>query len=101
MKQQTLASVLALSLMVGPVSEIFAADGVIKLGVSASTSGSFASVGESAKNAVELAKQQVEATGGLKIGGKSYLIEAIYADNSSNRSAATTRTRSTPPIMPR
>ena len=77
MKQQTLASVLALSLMVGPVSEIFAADGVIKLGVSASTSGSFASVGESAKNAVELAKQQVEATGGLKIGGKSYSIEAI------------------------
>ena len=90
MKQQTLASVLALCLSVGPVSEIFAADGVIKLGVSASMSGSFASVGASAKNAVELAKQEVEATGGLKIGGKSYLIEANYTDNSSNRSAGTT-----------
>lgn len=90
MKQHTMASVLALCLIVFPFGEILAEDSVVKLGISASLSGSFTSVGASVKNSVELARREIQEEGGLKIGGKNYGVEAIYVDNASNRSAATT-----------
>ena len=69
---------------------LFAADGVVKLGISSSTSGSFANVGISTKNGAELAQREANAAGGLKIGDKAYTLEFVFVDNTSNRSSAGT-----------
>jgi len=90
MKQRSLTCLLALVCTIAPGSSLFAADGVIKLGVSSSKSGSFGDVGTSSKNGAEMAKQEINAGGGLQIGGKTYSVELVYVDNSSDRSAAST-----------
>jgi branched-chain amino acid transport system substrate-binding protein len=90
MKQRTVVGLLGLFLTVSPLSALQAADGVIKLGISTSKSGSFAMVGAGTISAAELAKKEIEAQGGLKIGDKTYAVELVLVDNSSNRSAATT-----------
>lgn len=88
MNQRTINSMLALLVSTTAFSNAWAADGTIKIGISASYSGSFASVGESMKSAVEMAKKELESTGGLKVGDKTYAIEPIYVDNGSDRSTA-------------
>ncbi len=90
MKRRTVVSLLGIFLAASPLSALHAADGVIKLGISTSKSGSFALVGAGTINAAELAKKEIEAQGGLKIGNKSYSIELVQVDNASSRSAATT-----------
>lgn len=91
MKERTVvSSLLALFLAVAPASSLFAADGVIKLGISCSTTGSLAAVGVNTINTAELAKQEINAGGGIKIGDKTYTLEMIIVDNKSDRSAATT-----------
>lgn len=67
-----------------------AADGVIKIGISTSATGSFANVGTSTKNGAEMAQREVNGPGGVKIGDKTYTIDFAFVDNSSNRSAAAT-----------
>ncbi|MGE4559460.1 MAG: ABC transporter substrate-binding protein, partial [Desulfobulbus sp.] len=89
MKRQAISTFLFFCITALPASGLRAADGTLKLGVSASATGSFSSVGSSTKNAVELAKKDLEAAGGLKIGEKTYTIEPIYVDNGSNKSEAT------------
>ncbi|MGD9947154.1 MAG: ABC transporter substrate-binding protein [Desulfobulbus sp.] len=89
MKRQTISLFLFFCLTAFPASGLRAAESAIKLGVSASASGSFASVGASIKNAIELAQKELEAAGGLKIGEKVYGIEPVYVDNGSNNSQAT------------
>jgi len=88
MKRQTIVGLLAFVLAVGPAVSLFAADGVIKIGISSSKSGNYTDVGASAKNGVEMAQQEINATG-LSIGGKTYTIELIFVDNGSSRSTAT------------
>lgn len=88
MNQRTLNGMLALWISTAAFSNAWAADGTIKIGISASFSGSFANVGESMKSAVEMAKKELESTGGLKVGDKTYSIEPIYVDNGSDRSTA-------------
>jgi branched-chain amino acid transport system substrate-binding protein len=90
MKQGFMAGLAVFSLAVVPGSSLFAADGVIKLGISTSASGSFTSVGASTKNAAELARQEINAGSGLQIGGKSYTVELVHVDNGSDRSTAST-----------
>lgn len=90
MKQQTMAGLVTLFFAFGSAQALFAADGVLKLGISTSKSGSFANVGASTKNGAELAQQEFNAGSGSKIGDKTYTLELVYVDNSSNRSAATT-----------
>jgi branched-chain amino acid transport system substrate-binding protein len=69
---------------------LWAADGTIKLGISGSESGSFSSPGEMLRNAVKLVKQEVDASGGIKIGGKSYTLDPIIVNNASSRTSGTT-----------
>lgn len=88
MNQRTMNGMLALLVSTAAFSNAWAADGTIKIGISASYSGSFASVGESVKSAVEMAKKELESAGGLKVGDKTYTIEPVYVDNGSDRSAA-------------
>lgn len=91
MKFRTVSSVLAILFVpVVFVSGLFAADGVIKLGVSCSTSGSFADVGVSTINAAQLAKKEINDAGGIKIGDKIYTVDLVIVDNSSDRSGSTT-----------
>lgn len=90
MKQRSMAGLLAFVFAVAPGSQLLAADGIIKLGISTSKSGSFANVGTSTKNGAELAKQELNTGGGLQIGGKAYSLEMVYVDNGSDRSTAST-----------
>lgn len=90
MKARTMVSLLAFFLAMVPALSLFAADGTIKLGVSCSTSGALAAVGVSTINTVELAKQEINAAGGIKVGDKTYTLDLVIVDNSSDRSASTT-----------
>lgn len=90
MNRQVMVASLALLLALVPGRALLAADGSIKLGVSSSKSGSFANVGNSTKNGVELALQEINAAGGVKIGAKIYTLESVYVDNTSSRSSAAT-----------
>ncbi|MCL2340870.1 MAG: ABC transporter substrate-binding protein [Proteobacteria bacterium] len=92
MKQRTMAGLFAFVLAAGPAVSLLAADGVIKLGISSSTTGALANVGASTKNAAEMAKQEINAANagkGLPIGDKFYTVELVYVDNKSDRSTAT------------
>jgi branched-chain amino acid transport system substrate-binding protein len=90
MNERTMFSLLAFFLAVASASSLFAADGVIKLGVSCSTTGGLAAVGVNTINTAELAKQEINAAGGIKIGDKAYTLELVIVDNKSDRSASTT-----------
>lgn len=90
MKRRSMAGLFAFVLAVGPVPTLLAADGVIKLGVSSSKSGSFTNVGSSTKNGAEMAKEEINAGNGLPVGGKTYTMELVYVDNGSDRSSAST-----------
>jgi len=88
MKRHHLISFPALiGLLISP-QVLFAADGVVRLGINTSTSGSFANVGTSTKNGADLAQSEINAGSGLKIGDKTYTIEFVTFDNASNRSSA-------------
>ncbi|MCL1979925.1 MAG: ABC transporter substrate-binding protein [Proteobacteria bacterium] len=87
MKRRTMAGLFAFILAVGPVATLFAADGVIKLGLSSSKSGNYTDVGASAKNGAEMAVQEINASG-LIVGGKTYTLELTQVDNGSDRSTA-------------
>ena len=89
MKERTLSGLLTLFMLTAGSTPLFAADGIVKFGISSSKSGSFAGVGASTKNAAELAKEEINSSGGLKVGGKSYTLDLVYVDNSSDKSTAT------------
>ncbi len=90
MNRHVIAGSLVLFFAFVTAPALFAADGIVKLGISSSKSGSFANVGISTKNGAELAQQEVNAAGGVKIGNKAYAIELVYVDNTSSRSSAST-----------
>lgn len=76
-------------LLLSPAA-LFAADGVVKIGISSSKSGSFSNVGTSTKNGAELAQQEANNDGGIKVGDKTYTLEYVFVDNASSRSSAGT-----------
>lgn len=88
MKHCCMSGLSVLGMIFATSSILFAADGVIKLGISTSKTGSFANVGASTKNGAELAIKDLNSGGGLQIGGKTYSIVLVEVDNGSNRSTA-------------
>ena len=54
---------------------------VIRIGFNIPLTGNSPKVGESAHFAGELVKKELDAAGGLEIGGKKYPVEFIYVDN--------------------
>ncbi len=64
------------------------ADQVIKIGLNLPLSGARAATGISSKEGAELIKDQINGSGGLKIGMSKYKIEYVYADNESNPQGA-------------
>jgi len=63
---------------------------VIKIGLIAELTGDIPAVGESCKNAAELAVQQINDAGGIEIGGQLYQVELYIEDNAgkADQSAA-------------
>jgi len=72
---------------------LFTSDGVlaaeaIKIGFPIPLTGEIPKVGESTKFAAELFKEEVNAGGGLEVGGKRYPLEFIYENNESKPDVA-------------
>lgn len=60
----------------------------IKLGFNIPLTGDIPKVGEMAKSAAEMLKEQVNAAGGLDVGGKKYNLEFVYVDNETKPESA-------------
>ncbi len=77
---------LGLSLLLGACRP--AAPQTIKIGVNAELTGGIPVVGESCKNAAQLAVKQINDAGGLEVGGKKYQIELLIEDNEDKAESA-------------
>lgn len=60
----------------------------IKIGFNISLTGDIPKVGEASKFAAEMLKEEINAKGGLDVGGKKYKLEFIYEDNESKAESA-------------
>lgn len=65
----------------------------LKVGLNVELTGSIPAVGESSKNAAELAVKEINDAGGLEIGGRKYKIELVVKDNQDNKDTAATVTQ--------
>lgn len=88
MKQVIRIIALFLVLPLVGIQNLWADDGVIRIGVILPFTGMFELVGNNAKNASELVRQEVEAAGGIEVGGKKYKVEFVYGDNQSDPTIA-------------
>ena len=68
------------------------AEQVIKIGLNLPLSGNRGSTGISSREGAELIKDQINASGGLQIGGSKYKVEYVYADNQSDPQGAVAAT---------
>ncbi len=60
----------------------------IKIGLNAELTGSIPVVGESCRNAAELAVKEINDAGGLEVGGEKYMIELLVEDNEDKAESA-------------
>ncbi|MDR5695837.1 MAG: ABC transporter substrate-binding protein [Armatimonadota bacterium] len=60
----------------------------IKIGLNAELTGSIPVVGASCKNAAEMAVEEVNAAGGLEVGGKKYKVTLLVEDNEDKAESA-------------
>ena len=65
-----------------------AAENVIRIGFNIAQSGMFELVGKHAINAGELVRQEIEKAGGLQVGNKTYKVEFLYGDHTSDPTVA-------------
>lgn len=61
----------------------------IKIGINAPITGDIPKVGEGSKFAAEMWLEDIEAAGGLDIGGTKYVVELVIEDNESKAESAT------------
>ncbi|MBF0111282.1 MAG: ABC transporter substrate-binding protein [Desulfamplus sp.] len=66
----------------------FAADDTIKIGFNIPLTGEIPKVGEESKFAGQMLMNEVNAKGGIDVGGKKYKLEVIYEDNESKAESA-------------
>ncbi|WP_460039884.1 ABC transporter substrate-binding protein [Thermaerobacter litoralis] len=81
---RSLAMAMALSLVAGVLAACSGPGGqgdVIKIGVSAPITGNIAAIGESTQNAARLAEEEINAQGGLDVGGKKMKVQFIIEDD--------------------
>jgi len=78
---------LACATMLAVSGNVLAAD-TIKIGFPIPLTGEIPKVGESTKFAAELFKEEVNAKGGLEVGGKKYPLEFIYENNEAKPETA-------------
>lgn len=70
-----------------------AAPTTIKIGLNAELTGGIPVVGESCKNAAELAVKEINDAGGLDVGGQKYMIELLVEDNEDKAESAAAATQ--------
>ncbi|MDR1857032.1 MAG: ABC transporter substrate-binding protein [Desulfovibrio sp.] len=75
-------------LLLGAATLAAAADTVIKIGFPIPLTGEIPKVGESTKYAAEMLKEEINAKGGLDVGGDLYKLDFIYEDNESKPESA-------------
>lgn len=92
MKKTIAIILLTLVFLVMETPIIFANDGVIRIGFNLPFTGMFELVGNHSKNAAELVKKELDAAGGITVGGKKYPVEFIYGDNKSTATSASSLT---------
>lgn len=61
---------------------------VIKIGLSAPMTGDISQIGQSSKNAADLAVAEVNDAGGMKVGDKTYTIELVVGDDENKPESA-------------
>ena len=66
-----------------------AAAETIKIGINAPITGDIPKVGEGTKFAAEMWLEDIEAAGGLDVGGTKYVVELVIEDNESKAESAT------------
>ena len=66
-----------------------AAPATIKIGINAPITGDIPKVGEGSKYAAEMWLADIEAAGGLEVGGTFYAVELVIEDNESKAESAT------------
>ena len=71
-----------------PAAKAVPYDGVIKIGNVAPLTGDIPKVGEGAKYSLEMWLEDIEAAGGLDVGGTKYKVEVIHEDNESKGESA-------------
>jgi branched-chain amino acid transport system substrate-binding protein len=81
---------LSLAIIAFAGSNGICADGVIRIGFNVAQTGRFDLVGKHAINAGELVRKEIEKAGGVKVGGKTYTVEFLYGDHTSDPSVAAT-----------
>ncbi|MDR1163170.1 MAG: ABC transporter substrate-binding protein [Candidatus Accumulibacter sp.] len=87
MKKNACVFVLScLSALCAPTA--LAAGPTIKVGFPIPMTGEIPKVGESSKFAAELYREEINAAGGLEVGGKKYPLEFIFEDNESKPETA-------------
>ena len=60
----------------------------IKIGFNIPLTGDIPKVGEMAKQSAEMLKEQINAAGGLDVGGTKYQLEFVYVDNETKPESA-------------
>ena len=60
----------------------------LKIGFNLPLTGDIPKVGESSRHAAEMLKEDINAKGGLVVGGKKYPLNFIYEDNESKAESA-------------
>ena len=88
MKKVTRAVFITLVLSLVGYQNIWADDGVIRIGFNLPLTGMFELVGNNSQNAAELVTKEIEAAGGIDVGGKKYRVEFLFGDNESSPSTA-------------
>ncbi|MGB3209318.1 MAG: ABC transporter substrate-binding protein [Desulforhopalus sp.] len=88
MKKVISTVLLSVVLAVAGYQNLWADDGVLRIGFNLPLSGMFELVGTHSKNASELVRKDIEAAGGIEVGGKKYRVEFLYGDNESSPTTA-------------
>ncbi len=92
MKKSIKMALICLALSVVGCQNLWADEGLIRIGFNLPLTGMFELVGNHSKNAAELVQKKIEAAGGILVGDKKYRVEFIYGDNESNPSTASSLT---------
>lgn len=88
MTVKVLMAVLALSLGAFALMGCGKDSDTIKVGFNLELTGDIPKVGEASKFAAEMLKEDINAAGGLDVGGKKYKLEFIYQDNEAKAESA-------------
>lgn len=88
MTVKVMMAVLALSLGVFALMGCSKDSDTIKVGFNLELTGDIPKVGEASKFAAEMLKEDINAAGGLEVGGKKYKLEFVYQDNEAKAESA-------------